>query len=604
MQLRYQAGRAALAVGLLVCGASITPAGAQQEADAIAPEQATTTGAFATASPRVSEALAAKARGVPVVARDWMIAAAHPLAVEAGADILQKGGSAADAMVAVQSVLGLVEPQSSGLGGGAFLVWYDAASGEVTTLDGRETAPAAATPTLFQDGQGTPLKFFDAVVGGRSVGVPGTPMLMHQAHQRWGRAPWAGLFDRAIELAENGFPASARLAAMIAGDAERLARNPATAAYFLPGGAPLQAGTLVKNAGYAETLRSLAVRGPEAFYSGSIATDIVTAVQSDANPGVLSMQDFAGYRVKQRPPVCVSYRIYEICGMGPPSSGGLTVGQIFKLIEPFNLAGRSPDDAETWRIFGDAARLAFADRGRYMADIDFVPMPLKGLLDPDYLATRAALLAGEKALETVAPGQPAFDHALLYADDDALELPSTSHISIVDQAGNALSMTTTIENAFGSRLMVRGFLLNNELTDFSFRSHRDGVPIANRVEPGKRPRSSMAPTIVLRDGRPVLVIGSPGGSAIIGYVAQAILNTLDWNMNVQQALARPHRNNRFGPFELEKDTAVVALQPQLEALGFTVALREMNSGLHAIRIGEDGLYGGADPRREGIALGE
>lgn len=578
---------------------------AQDAADTVAPEAAAASAEFADISPRAKAAFEEKAAGRPVQAEEWMVAAANPLAVEAGAKVLEAGGTAADAMVAVQAVLGLVEPQSSGLGGGAFLVWYDGGTGEVTTLDGRETAPMEATPRLFQDEAGEPLEFFEAVVGGRSVGTPGTPMLLHEAHQRWGEADWSGLFADAIRLAEDGFKVSPRLAALIAEDGERLKRFPVTADYFFPGGEPLQAGDLLRNQAYAETLRALAEKGPEAFYDGAIAADIVSTVRNaPGNPGKLSEADLANYRVKERAPVCVVYRAHEVCGMGPPSSGGLTVGQILKLIEPYDIAALGPDSAETWRLIGDAERLAFADRGRYMADSDFVPVPVEGLVDPAYMAARSKLLDTEKALETIEPGMPAFDHALNWADGAAIELPSTSHISIVDADGNALSMTTTIENGFGSRLMVRGFLLNNELTDFSFRSHKDGVPIANRVEPGKRPRSSMAPTIVLKDDEPVLVVGSPGGSSIIGYVAQAIIGVIDFGMNVQQAVAAPHLNNRFGTFDLEEGTPAAEMRPALEALGYEVEMDEMNSGLHAIAIGPEGLEGGADPRREGIALGE
>ncbi|WP_238365808.1 gamma-glutamyltransferase [Mesobacterium pallidum] len=587
-----------LAIGLA------SPALAQQTADAVAPEEATAPATLAGLSPAAQAAWDTKAAGQPTQAQDWMVAAANPLAVETGARVLREGGTAADAMVAVQAVLGLVEPQSSGLGGGAFLVWYDAASGEVTTLDGRETAPLAATPRLFQDETGEPLGFFDAVVGGRSVGTPGTPALMEEAHRRWGTANWPGLFTEAIALAEDGFTVSPRLAELVAGDADRLGRFPATTDYFYPGGTAIAAGDILTNIAYADTLRQIAAGGARAFYEGPIAEDIVTAVRTAAgNPGVLSTTDLALYEVKERPAVCVGYRVHEVCGMGPPSSGALTVGQILGMLGSYDLAALGAEAPEAWRLIGDASRIAFADRGRYMADSDFVPVPTEGLVAPAYLSDRAQLLSGDDALPEVAPGTPEWDHALLWADDQALELPSTSHISIVDSAGNALSMTTTIENAFGSRLMARGFLLNNELTDFSFRSHSDGVPIANRVEPGKRPRSSMAPSIVLTDGAPSLVIGSPGGSRIIGYVAQAIIAWADWGMDVQQAVALPHGVNRFGTFDLEAGTPAEALQAPLEAMGFEVSIRELNSGLHAIAVG-DVLQGGADPRREGIAMGE
>ena len=583
-----------LALGIGLC----TPVHAQQAADTVAPE-GVGAGGLQVPDP-LAGAQAAKDAGRPVEAENWMIAAAHPLAVEAGAKVLRAGGTAADAMVAVQAVLGLVEPQSSGLGGGAFLVWHDGTSGEITTLDGRETAPLDATPTLFQDATGQPLEFFDAVVGGRSVGTPGTPALLSAAHDRWGQAAWPGLFADAIRLAEDGFPVSPRLASLVAGDAERLARFPATRAYFLPGGEPLAAGARLRNPAYAETLRALAAHGPRAFYSGEIAADIVATVQAaPGNPGVLTETDLAIYRVRERPALCVPYRGYEVCGMGPPSSGASTVGQILGLLAPFDLAALGPDDPEAWRLIGDASRLAFADRGRYLADSDFVPVPLKGLLAPDYLNSRSELLRGDDALPEVSPGRPEFDHALNWADDRSIELPSTSHISIVDGYGNALSMTTTIENGFGARLMVRGFLLNNELTDFSFASHENGRPIANRVEPGKRPRSSMAPTILRRDGAPVLVLGSPGGSRIIGYVAKTVIAWADWGMDVQEAVALPHLVNRFGPYDLEEPR----LAAPLRAMGYEVTVRDLTSGLHVIEIGET-LQGGADPRREGLAYGE
>ena len=577
----------------------------QEAADSVAPE-AGGAGVVVTSSPAVAAAIAAKELGVPVKAQDWMVVAAHPLAVEAGARILDAGGTAADAMVAVQAVLGLVEPQSSGLGGGAFLVWWDAQTGTLTTLDARETAPLAVTPQLFQDAAGEPLEFYDAVVGGRSVGTPGTPALLEEAHRRWGRANWPTLFRDAIALSEQGFSVSERMAQSVARDAERLARFDGTRAYFLPEGAPVTAGYILKNPDYAQTLRLLSAQGAKVFYTGEIARDIVdTVTTAPGNPGVLSEIDLTLYRVKERPAVCVPYRSYDICGMGPPSSGALTVGQTLGMLEGYDLAAMGPQSAQSWRLIGDASRLAFADRGRYMADTDFVPVPVKGLIEKGYLAGRGALLGGGAALDKaeVAAGSPEFDHALNFADDVSIELPSTSQISIVDQYGNALSMTTTIENGFGSRLMARGFLLNNELTDFSFRTHRNGVPIANRVEPGKRPRSSMAPTIVMKDGAPVLVIGTPGGSRIIPYVVKSLIAFIDWGMNIQEAVALPHLVNRFGTYDLEEGTAAQNLQPQMEALGYEVMVRDLNSGLHAIAIGEE-LQGGADPRREGVALGK
>ncbi|WP_281826449.1 gamma-glutamyltransferase [Jannaschia rubra] len=577
--------RIALTLSLLLA----LPAQAQIATDAVTPEGATGTATEARA---------------PVEAENWMVTAANPLAVEAGARVLREGGTAADAMVAVQTVLGLVEPQSSGLGGGAFLVWYDAATGELTTLDGRETAPMAATPKLFLKDDGTPMEFFDAVVGGLSVGTPGTPMLLEEAHRRWGRTAWSTLFDDAIGLAEDGFAVSPRLAALVAEDADKLSVSDATAAYFLPDGQAIAEGSTLKNAAYAETLRKLARDGTDAFYSGEVAEGIVATVRGAAQPGVLTLDDLTAYDVVEREAVCAPYREAEVCGMGPPSSGALTVGQILGLIEPYDIGAMGPDSAEAWRIIGDASRLAFADRGRYMADSDYVPVPVSGLLDPAYLAERADLLSGDDSLPEVSAGTPPWDHAMLLSDDRSIELPSTSHISVVDADGNALSMTTTIENGFGSRLLAPGgFLLNNELTDFSFETHEDGRPIANRVEPGKRPRSSMAPTIVMRDDKPVLVVGSPGGSRIIGYVAKTIIAHMDWDMDVQAAIALPNMVNRFGTFDLEEGTSAADMAGALQQLGFETEVRDLTSGLHAIALGET-LTGGADPRREGVAIGE
>ncbi len=574
---------------LIACCLAAAPAVAQQASDTLAPERA--------AQVSVKQA---------VTARNWMVAAANPIAAEAGAEILRAGGNAIDAMVAVQLVLGLVEPQSSGLGGGAFLVYWDAAEKRLATFDGRETAPMAATPTLFQNDAGEPLAFMDAIIGGRSVGVPGTPRLLEAAHRAYGKLAWGRLFLRAIKLAEDGFPISPRLAALVAAEGDALKRHEGPRSYFFDeAGRPLPAGATLRNPAYGATLRTLAEEGVDAFYDGPIAADIIAAVRGAAgNPGVLSAGDLKAYRVKQREAVCAPYRVYEVCGMGPPSSGALTLGQILGLVEGFDLKGLGAASPEAWQIIGDASRLAFADRERYMADSDFVPMPVKGLVARDYLTARAGLIRKGRRLDEVKPGDPKWTHAGLWADGASPELPSTSHISIVDGAGNVVSMTTTIEAGFGSRLMVRGFLLNNELTDFSFRSHRDGVPVANRVEPGKRPRSSMAPTIVLKDGAPYMSVGSPGGSQIIGYVAKALIAHIDWGMDIQSAIALPNLGNRFGPMELERGTDAEKLKPALEAMGYEVKVGDMPSGLQGIVIGPDGLMGGADPRREGAVIGE
>jgi len=563
---------------------------AQQPTDAIAPETATRTEAARPA----------------VRASRQMVVAANPIAAQAGIETLRAGGSAADAIVTIQALLGLVEPQSSGVGGGAFLVWYDASSGKVTTFDGRETAPKAATPELFLGPDGKPLEFFDAVVGGRSVGTPGVVRLLADVHARFGKSDWAGLFDPAITLATGGFAVSPRLAALIAEDAGRLDAQPTTRDYFFPAGKPIAAGDILKNPAYAATLSAIARGGAEAFYAGPVAEGIVAAVSGHAtNPGSLALDDLAAYRAVERPAVCAPYRGLEVCGMGPPSSGAIAIGQILGMIEPYDIATLGPEDPESWRIFGDATRLAFADRERYVADADFVSMP-KGLLNADYLKARSSLIRRPTALpaDAVPAGDPPWDRAELRRDGTSFEVPSTTHVVVVDPAGNVASLTSTVENAFGARLMTGGFLLNNQLTDFSFLPEEDGKAVANRVEPGKRPRSSMSPTILLADGKPVYALGSPGGSSIIPWVAKTIVAMVDWNMDIQTAIALPHLSNRFGTYDLEKGTSAAGLAKDLQAIGYETAEREQNSGLHGIAITPDGLFGGADPRREGIAVGD
>ncbi|AYD00536.1 gamma-glutamyltransferase [Neorhizobium sp. NCHU2750] len=577
----------AVIIGLM----SISPAMAQQASDTTAPERATAT----TVAKRVET-------------KDFMVAAANPAAAKAGRDVLARGGNAIDALVAVQTVLGLVEPQSSGLGGGAFLVYYDAASKHLTTFDARETAPMEATPQLFLDDKGQPLKFMDAVVGGRSVGTPGTVRLMEDVQKRYGHESWPSLLKPAATLARNGFAVSPRLASLIAAEGDKLKRFEGAREYFFDAdGAPLKAGAILKNPAYADTLEAIATGGADAFYRGPIAEDIVRTVSSaKGNPGVLSLTDLATYHIKERDPVCFSYRALDVCGMGPPSSGAIAIGQMLGMAENFDLKGLGPENPQSWRIIGDAQRLAFADRERYVADPDFQPLPLKGLLEKAYLGERAKLLDGDKALtrDQVQAGEPEWDHAMLFGRDAAIELPSTSHIVIVDRQGNVVSMTTTIENGFGSRLMTHGFLLNNELTDFSFKTHDGGLAVANRVEPGKRPRSSMSPTIVMKDGKPLLAIGSPGGSQIIGYVSQALIAYIDWGMPIEKIVAQPHLIDRFGPYEIEAGTDAEKLAGPLKALGYEVKSTEMNSGLQAIEIKDGKLAGSADPRREGIAIGE
>lgn len=542
----------------------------------------------------------------PVSASRQIVVAANPLAAQAGLDVLRQGGSAADALVAVQTVLGLVEPQSSGLGGGAFLVWYDTQTGEITTFDGRETAPMAASNDLFLE-NGEPMAFFDAVIGGRSVGTPGVVRLMEAVHQRYGKRDWADLFQPAIELAEAGFEVSPRLHTQIADDRGKLNQEPAARTYFYDeSGEPIAAGTILKNPDYAATLRTIAEEGADAFYTGEIARKIVEAVRSHpTNPGLLSLEDLASYEVKERPAVCVPYRGLDVCGMGPPSSGALTIGQILGMVSHFDLAALGPDDPESWRIIGEATRLAFADRDMYMADSDFVSMP-QGLLNATYLEERAALIRRPTALpaEEVKAGTPPWDKAELRLPGIAPELPSTSHFVIVDEEGNIASMTTSIESGFGSRQMAAGFLLNNQLTDFAFSPENGGEAVANRVEPGKRPRSSMSPTIILKKGEPVFALGSPGGSNIIPYVANTMIALVDWKMDMQQAISLPHLTNRFGTYDLEAGTPAEEFADDLQALGYETRVTELNSGLHGVAFIPDGLQGGADPRREGVVVGD
>lgn len=542
--------------------------------------------------------------GGSVRAQTQMVAAANPLATQAGLDVLRAGGSAADAAVAVQMMLNLVEPQSSGIGGGAFLLYWDASEQKLTTLDGRERAPLAATPDYWFGEDGEPIGWFEAVPGGRSVGVPGTLKLLEEMHVRWGSQDWAKLLTPTIEMAEKGFDVSPRLSASIAQGKERkLGVFPATRAYFFDAqGNARAAGSRLSNRDFAQTLRRIAAEGSEPFYHGEIAQDIVAAVKTPFNAGTLTLEDLASYKVIERAPICMMYRAFEVCGMGPPTSGMLTVGQILGQLESFDIAGMGASP-QAWHLFSEASKRAYADRGLYMADSDYVKMP-EGLLNKDYLAARASEIDPGSAASGVMPGEPPWEDAQLRAPDTQLERPGTSHFVIVDAEGDVVSMTTTIETGFGSRVMVDGFLLNNELTDFSRKPEADGKPIANRVEGGKRPRSSMSPTIVLKDGAPYLAIGSPGGSRIIGYVAKSLIAILDWDMDLQKALDMGHVINRNGGTDLEEGSDAASLESALSALGHDVKLRNLNSGLHAIMITPDGLIGAADPRREGVALGD
>ena len=544
-----------------------------------------------------------------------MAASANPLATEAGREILRAGGSAVDAAIAIQLVLGLVEPQSSGLGGGAFLMHWDGK--RVVAYDGRETAPMAADEKLFLSSDGKAMPFHAAVVGGRSVGTPGAVRLLEVAHKEHGKLPWTKLFEPALRLADSGFPLSPRLHMLLA--SEKYLKSEAAAAgyFYLPDGAPKPVGTIMRNPAYAATLRAVQAGGADVFYRGAIPADIVKAVRSHRNAGLLAEGDFAAYQVKAREPVCTDYKQWRVCGMPPPSSGGVAVAQMLgvfaarniAVVPPVTVDGRLEPQADAVHLFSEAARLAFADRGQYLADSDFVPVNVAGLVDAAYLRQRAQLI-GERSMGSAKPGAPP-GPTTAFAPDPSPPKTATSHISVVDSYGNALAMTTTIEDVFGSRVMVRGFLLNNQLTDFSFVPQAGGLPVANRVEPGKRPRSSMAPTLVFdrASGQLVATVGSPGGSQIIGYVTKALVGIMDWNLDVQQAISLPNFGSRNGPTEVEKSQVSGALIEGLKARGHDVREVDMASGLQGIvRVqlpdGRMGWSGGADPRREGVALGD
>jgi len=536
-------------------------------------------------------------------ARHYMVAAANPLAVDAGVKMLERGGSAVDAMIATQLVLNLVEPSSSGLGGGAFFLHYDAKAKATHAIDARETAPAGASSALFTHADGKPLTFAQARVGGRSVGTPGTPRLLEVAHARYGKLPWKTLFEPAIELAEKGFPVSQRFHKLI-GDDRGLAQEPAARAYFFDAqGKPRAVGATLRNPEFAATLRAIARHGADVFYSGEIARDIVAAVQGHRNAGTLSLEDLASYRVRDVEPLCGRYRAWRLCGMPPSSSGGIAVLQILGALERFDMAGVRPNSAQAVHLIAEAQRLAFADRARYVADDRFVDVPVAGLVDRNYIATRSALIAPEKSMGRAQAGSPP-GAKVAWAHDPVDEVMGTTHISIVDGDGNAVAMTTTIEFFFGSRVMVRGFLLNNELTDFNFLPVEGGLAVANSVAPGKRPRSSMGPMLVFAaDGALDMTLGSPGGSLIIGYVAKALVGILDWKLDVQAAIDLPNFGSRNGPTEIEKGTELEGVADTLKAMGHEVRAIDMTSGLQGIRRTRDGLQGGADPRREGVARG-
>lgn len=537
-----------------------------------------------------------------VRAKRFMAVSANPLATQAGRQILREGGSAVDAAIAMQLMLGLVEPQSSGIGGGAFLLHYDAARQTVRSYDGRETAPASARTDLFLQ-QGKALSFGEAVNSGRAVGTPGVLRMLELAHGRHGKLPWGRLFAPAIRLAEQGFAVSPRLHAQIAGN-RRLFAQDAARDYFYPGGQPAAVGHLLKNPAYAAVLRRIAAEGVNTFYEGEMAADIVAAVQSHALPGGLTVADLSGYRAKERPVVCSRHRVFRVCSMGPPSSGGVAVLQMLGMLAQHGLDDMPPASVDAVHYFAEAGRLAFADRERYLADPDFITVPVRALLDPRYLRWRGAQIDSRISMGTALPGDPVGMLAKR-GRDQAADLPSTTHLVVVDAQGHGVSMTSTIESEFGSKIFVRGFLLNNQLTDFSLMPNdSEGRPVANRVEGGKRPRSAMAPMIVMRDGRLFMLTGSPGGSAIINFVAKTLIGVLDWQLDVQQAINLPNIGSRNRETELERGTSAESLQQDLRQRGHRVTIRPMPSGLHAIVLDKHGMAGGADPRREGLAAGD
>jgi gamma-glutamyltranspeptidase / glutathione hydrolase len=555
------------------------------------------TARFATLALVLSVSLAAVPR--MALADPPIVAGGHPLAAKAALDIMAEGGNAIDAAVAAQAMLGLVEPQSSGLGGGAYLLLYDATSRRITFWDGRETAPAAATPSLFLRPDGTPMPHEEAVVGGRGVGVPGAIAMLQAAHAAAGKLPWAALFAPAIRQAEAGFPIPARLAGEIAEDRDNLRRLPALRALYLAAdGSPLPAGTMLANPALADTMRLVAAQGADALLRGPIAADIVAAVQGDVRPGLLNLGDLAGYRPLHGDAVCLTLGQRRICSAGPSSSGGVAVLQTLAMVTDLDMLHRPA--AEQPMVLAEAERLAFADRDRYLDDPAFTPVPVAGLLDPAYLRARAALIDPARAIATPQPGHP--PGAPAGAPQPNQPEHGTTDLAIVDAQGNAVSMTTTVEAAFGARILVHGFLLNNQLTDFSFLPSVGGQPVANRVEPGKRPRSSMAPSIVLdTEGRPVALAGSAGGSRIIGYVAQTLVQILA-GASAQQAVAAPHLGVLGSTVELEAGTAAAGLAEALRQRGETVRVVPMQSGNEALVRGPAGWSGGTDPRRDGAVL--
>ncbi|MCP5412386.1 MAG: gamma-glutamyltransferase [Alphaproteobacteria bacterium] len=535
-----------------------------------------------------------------------MVAAANPLAAEAGLEMLKAGGSAVDAAIAVQMVLNLVEPESSGIGGGAFMLAFDPKTKTTTSFDGRELAPASATPGMFLGPDGKARSKLQVIPGGLSVGVPGVIAMLQMAHDKYGKLPWARLFQPAIKLARDGFPVGPKLARTIArwtqmGDMPDIHRT-----FYHADGTPLKEGDILKEPELAASLSAVAEGGAKAFYSGKIAQQIVDAVQhAPRNQGGMTLKDLADYRAKERPPVCGPYRQWRLCSMGPPSSGGIAIVQILGMLQHFPESDLQPGTLSEAHLFTQASRLAYADRAKYLADTDFVQVPVKGLLDQDYIAGRAALIDPKKDMGKAIAGDPPEKHAALSPQVSPV-LHGTSHMTIVDRDGMVIAMTTSVEFVFGAEIMAGGFLLNNTLTDFSLQPEIDGKLVANAPAPGKRPLSAMSPTIAFdKDGKFLLSVGSPGGPAIIEYVAQSLVAMLDGKMTPQQAIDLPRQLNLNGPTRLEKAPANDALVPGLKAMGHDVMVQNgEGSGLHGIERVKGGYIGGADPRRDGVVIGD
>lgn len=532
-----------------------------------------------------------------------VVSAAHPLAAEAGREILRQGGSAADAELAMMLALTVVEPQSSGIGGGGFFL-YQPVKGKLVSIDGRETAPKAATPRRFLDASGKPLGRFQAIPGGLSVGVPGNIALMAMAHKRFGKLPWRALFQPAIKLAENGYPVSAPMARGMGYVSQVWKDFPAISALYAPSGKPLAAGEMVKNPALALTLRRIAAIGPDAFYKGENAQAIVTTVTgAKRNPADMTLADLAGYQAKERAPICGAYRGYKICGMGPPSSGAITVLQILGMLERFDLKAMGPNDPKAWHLIAEAMQLAYADRELYLGDPDFVSMPLKGLIDKNYLAQRSTLIDPARARGSYEAGTP--PGAAPRSPGVSSEVKGTTHFVAVDHDGNVATMTSTVEGPFGSQLVTGGYVLNNELTDFTFAPEKNGAPVANRVEGGKRPLSSMSPTIVYdAGGKPVFTVGAAGGKTIIMQVAKALIAHLDWGMSARDSIALGLVYFGDNGIILERGTVLEPMKPALEALGHRVNVAELGLKANAAELTTTGWVGVADPRSVGEALGE